>query len=401
MPDFTYTAKNTDGDIVKGTYEALGKTEVMRMLRQRGYFPLVIEPIVGSKDIADFGIMNSVTVKDISVFCRQFSTLIAAGLPLINILDILSSQSSSRSLKKDLIEISEDVRTGKSLSASLKNRKNFPALLVSMIEVGETGGTLDTVLSSMTTHYEKETKLKQKVKNAMTYPIIVLSVTAVVIYFLLTYVVPVFVGMFEGAGIELPLPTRILLSLSSFVVANGIWLILSLFIFILLFRYFISQGAGRLIWHKTLLKAPLTGKMITYVLSSSFTRTMAMLLSAGVPLLESIDMAKKVLDNAVSDKALTQVSDGVRLGETLWNTIDQVHLFPPIITHMIRVGEESGALDDVLSKTASFFEAESEEYMLKLTTLMEPAMILVLAGIVMFVVISIVLPMFDMMGMIG
>jgi len=401
MPDFTYTAKNTDGDIVKGTYDALGKTEVMRMLRQRGYFPLVIEPIVGSKDIADFGIMNSVTVKDISVFCRQFSTLIAAGLPLINILDILSSQSSSRSLKKDLIEISEDVRTGKSLSASLKNRKNFPALLVSMIEVGETGGTLDTVLSSMTTHYEKETKLKQKVKNAMTYPIIVLSVTAIVIYFLLTFVVPVFVGMFEGAGIELPLPTRILLSLSSFVVANGIWLILALFIFLLLFRYIISQGAGRLIWHKILLKAPLTGKMITYVLSASFTRTMAMLLSAGVPLLESIDMAKKVLDNAVSDKALTQVSDGVRLGETLWNTIDQVHLFPPIITHMIRVGEESGALDDVLSKTASFFEAESEEYMLKLTTLMEPAMILALAGIVMFVVISIVLPMFDMMGMMG
>jgi len=401
MSGFNYTAKNLEGKVVKGNYEAPGKTEVIRMLRQRGYFPMFIERQAESKDIADLGIFNKVTVKDISVFCRQFSTLTAAGLPLISILDLLSKQTMNRSFKKDLTEIAEDVRTGRSLSASLKQRKNFPVLLVSMIEVGETGGTLDSVLSSMTTHYEKENKLKQKIKTAMTYPVIVLTVTLAVVYFLLTNVVPVFVGMFEGAGIELPLPTRMLLDLSAFFVVYGIWLMLALVFVALIFRYAISKGDGRYLWHKALFKMPMIGKLISFVLSSSFTRTMAMLLTAGVPLLEAIDMVKKVLANAVADKALTEVSDSVRLGGSLWNSMEQVNLFPLMVTHMIRVGEESGSLDDVLSKTASFFEEESEAYMIKLTTLMEPALILVLGVVVIFVVLSIALPMFDMMGVIS
>jgi len=401
MPGFSYTAKNIEGDTVKGTYEASGKTEVIRMLRQRGYFPMIIERHAESKDIAELGMFNKVTVKDISVFCRQFSTLAAAGLPLISIFDLLSKQTMNRLLKKDLVEIAEEVRTGRSLSSSLKQRKNFPALLVSMIEVGEAGGTLDLVLSSMATHYEKDAKLKQKIKTAMTYPIIVLSVTLAVVYFLLTNVVPVFIGMFEGAGLELPLPTRILLDLSAFFVVYGIWLILSFVALVLLFKFATSKGEGRYYWHMALLKTPMIGKLISFVLSSSFTRTMAMLLTAGVPLLDAIDMVKKVLSNAVAEKALTEVSDGVRLGGSLWTSVEQANLFPLMVTHMIRVGEESGSLDDVLTKTASFFEEESEAYMIKLTTLMEPALILVLAGVVIFVVLAIALPMFDMMGMIG
>lgn len=401
MPGFSYTAKNIEGDTVKGTYEASGKTEVIRMLRQRGYFPMIIERHAESKDIAELGMFNKVTVKDISVFCRQFSTLAAAGLPLISIFDLLSKQTMNRLLKKDLVEIAEEVRTGRSLSSSLKQRKNFPALLVSMIEVGEAGGTLDSVLSSMATHYEKDAKLKQKIKTAMTYPIIVLSVTLAVVYFLLTNVVPVFIGMFEGAGLELPLPTRILLDLSAFFVVYGIWLILSFVALVLLFKFATSKGEGRYYWHMALLKTPMIGKLISFVLSSSFTRTMAMLLTAGVPLLDAIDMVKKVLSNAVAEKALTEVSDGVRLGGSLWTSVEQANLFPLMVTHMIRVGEESGSLDDVLTKTASFFEEESEAYMIKLTTLMEPALILVLAGVVIFVVLAIALPMFDMMGMIG
>jgi len=401
MPGFSYTAKNIEGDTVKGTYEASGKTEVIRMLRQRGYFPMIIERHAESKDIAELGMFNKVTVKDISVFCRQFSTLAAAGLPLISIFDLLSKQTMNRLFKKDLVGIAEEVRTGRSLSSSLKQRKNFPALLVSMIEVGEAGGTLDSVLSSMATHYEKDAKLKQKIKTAMTYPIIVLSVTLAVVYFLLTNVVPVFIGMFEGAGLELPLPTRILLDLSAFFVVYGIWLILSFVALVLLFKFATSKGEGRYYWHMALLKTPMIGKLISFVLSSSFTRTMAMLLTAGVPLLDAIDMVKKVLSNAVAEKALTEVSDGVRLGGSLWTSVEQANLFPLMVTHMIRVGEESGSLDDVLTKTASFFEEESEAYMIKLTTLMEPALILVLAGVVIFVVLAIALPMFDMMGMIG
>lgn len=401
MPDFNYTAKSIEGKTIKGSYEASDKNEVTKMLRQKGFFPTIIEQQNKSKDVAEFGLLNKVKIKDIAVFCRQFATLASAGLPLVNILDLLSKQTSNHLLKKELAEVAEDVQTGNSLSESLKRKKSFPTLLVSMVEVGETGGTLDTVLTSMAEHYEKEAKLKQKIRAAMTYPIIVLVITFGVVYFLLTSVVPVFVGMFVDVGIDLPLPTRLLLNLSSFFVANGLWLILSLIIFVILFRYAVAEGNGRYFWHKTLLKLPLFKKLIIFVLSASFTRTMAMLLSAGVPLIDALSMAKKVLSNAVAEKALVNISGKVRLGEPLWISIEQESFFPMMVSHMTRVGEESGSLDNVLTKTAIFFEEESEAYVLKLTTLMEPALILVLGIIVAFVVLSIALPMFEMMGMIS
>lgn len=401
MPDFNYTAKSIEGKTIKGSYEASDKNEVTKMLRQKGFFPTIIEQQNKSKDVAEFGLLNKVKIKDIAVFCRQFATLASAGLPLVNILDLLSKQTSNHLLKKELAEVAEDVQTGNSLSESLKRKKSFPTLLVSMVEVGETGGTLDTVLTSMAEHYEKEAKLKQKIRAAMTYPIIVLVITFGVVYFLLTSVVPVFVGMFVDVGIDLPLPTRLLLNLSSFFVANGLWLILSLIIFVILFRYAVAEGNGRYFWHKTLLKLPLFKKLIIFVLSASFTRAMAMLLSAGVPLIDALSMAKKVLSNAVAEKALVNISGKVRLGEPLWISIEQESFFPMMVSHMTRVGEESGSLDNVLTKTAIFFEEESEAYVLKLTTLMEPALILVLGIIVAFVVLSIALPMFEMMGMIS
>ena len=401
MPDFKYTAKNIDGDVVTGTYDVPDKAQVVRMLRQRGYFPITVERAEKGTDIAEFGFFGKVTVKDIALFCRQFSTLLTAGLPLIQIMEVLGEQNKNLKLKKDILVIAESVRTGRTLSDSMKQRKHFPHLLVNMVAAGEMGGTLDKVLDTMSLHYEKEHKMKQKIKTAMTYPLIVLTVTVAVVYFLLTNVVPTFADMFEGMGVELPLTTRILMGLSAFASSYGLMLLIILILGSVLFRYIISKGEGRYKWHKFILKLPMVGNLIVLIMSSRFTRTISTLLNSGAPLIDAIEMTKKVMGNSVAERGLTDVQDKIRLGGGLWGPLDQLKLFPAMVVHMVRVGEESGTLDEVLANIARFYEEETEGYMLKLTTLMEPALILILGGVVAFVVLSIALPMFDMMGMVG
>jgi len=401
MPDFKYTAKNIDGDVATGTYDVPDKAQVVRMLRQRGYFPITVERVEQGTDIAELGFFGKVTVKDIALFCRQFSTLLTAGLPLIQIMEVLGEQNKNLKLKRDILEIAENVRTGRTLSDSMKQRKHFPHLLVNMVAAGEMGGTLDKVLDTMSLHYEKEHKMKQKIITAMTYPIIVLTITVAVVYFLLTSVVPTFADMFEGMGVELPLTTRILMGLSSFAAAYGLILIIILILASILFRYMIAKGEGRYMWHKFILKLPAVGNLTVLILSSRFTSTISTLLSSGAPLIEALEMTKKVMGNAVAERGLTNVQDKIRLGGGLWGPLGQLKLFPAMVVHMVRVGEEAGTLDEVLANIARFYEDETEGYMLKLTTLMEPALILILGGVVAFVVLSIALPMFDMMGMVS
>lgn len=401
MPDFKYTAKNIDGDVATGTYDVPDKAQVVRMLRQRGYFPITVERVEKGTDVAELGFFGKITVKDIALFCRQFSTLLTAGLPLIQIMEVLGEQNKNLKLKRDILEIAENVRTGRTLSDSMKQRKHFPHLLVNMVAAGEMGGTLDKVLDTMSSHYEKEHKMKQKIITAMTYPIIVLTITVAVVYFLLTSVVPTFADMFEGMGIELPLMTRILMGLSSFAAAYGLIILIILILASVLFRYVTSKGEGRHIWHKFILKMPMVGNLTVLIMSSRFTRTISTLLSSGAPLIEALEMTKKVMGNAVAERGITNVQDKIRLGGGLWGPLEQLKLFPAMVVHMVRVGEEAGTLDEVLANIARFYEEETEGYMLKLTTLMEPAMILILGGVVAFVVLSIALPMFDMMGMVS
>lgn len=401
MPEFRYMAKNIDGDVASGIYDVPDKAQVVRMLRQRGYFPITIKRVEKGTDVAELGIFGKVTVRDIALFCRQFSTLLTAGLPLIQIMEVLGEQNKNIKLKKDILEIAENVRTGRTLSESMKLRKHFPQLLINMVAAGEMGGTLDKVLDTMSLHYEKEHKMKQKVKTAMMYPIIVLTVTVAVVYFLLTSVVPTFADMFEGMGVELPISTRILMGLSSFAASYGLMLLIALILGGVLFRYMISKGEGRYKWHKFILRMPMVGNLTVLIMSSRFTRTLSTLLSSGAPLIDAIEMTKKVIGNAVAERGLTDVQEKIRLGGGLWGSLGQLKLFPAMVVHMTRVGEEAGTLDEVLANIARFYEEETEGYMLKLTTLMEPALILILGGVVAFVVLSIALPMFDMMGMVG
>jgi type IV pilus assembly protein PilC len=401
VPDFRYTAKNIDGDVATGIYDVPDKVHVVRMLRQRGYFPITVERVEKSTNVAELGIFGRVTIRDIALFCRQFSTLLTAGLPLIQIMEVLGEQNKNVKLKRAVLEVAESVRTGRTLSDSMKERKYFPQLLVNMVAAGEMGGTLDKVLDTMSSHYEKEHKIKQKVKTAMIYPVIVLIITMAVIYFLLTFVVPTFADMFEGMGLELPVTTRILLSLSAFASAYGLLLFAVLILGSVLFRYVVSKGDSRYKWHKFILKTPAVGKLTVLIMSSRFTRTMSTLLNSGAPLIDALEMTKKVMENAVAERGLTDVQEKIRLGGGLWGPLGHLKLFPAMVVHMVRVGEEAGTLDEVLANIARFYEEETEGYMLKLTTLMEPALILVLGAVVAFVVLSIALPMFDMMGMVN
>lgn len=401
MPSFRYVAKNMDGEMTSGIYDNPDKNQLVKMLRQKGFFPLTIEKIEQSKDLKDIEFSSKMTIKDLAVFCRQFASLLSAGLALLQIMVLLGEQNENKKLRRSLQDITDNVRRGMPLSDAMNKQKAFPPLLINMVAAGELGGNLDRVFDTMSTFYEKEYKTTQKIKTAMTYPIILVTVTIGVVYFLLTTVVPTFLEMFSGMGVALPLPTRILLAMSAFLTEYGIIVLLGMVLFVVLFKIAVSQGKGRLLWHKLLLKTPLFGKMISLVMSSRFSRTMSTLLKSGTPLLSAIEMTKKIMDNACAEVGLTNVQERVRLGGGLWGPLDQSKLFPSMVIHMVRVGEESGSLDEMLANTARFYEEETDNYVVKLTTLMEPAMILILGGVVAFVVISIVMPMFGMMGMMG
>lgn len=401
MPSFTYTAKNLKGETIKGSYEAGSRNDVVGMLRQRAFFPLSIEAVTESKDVSELSFLNKVTTKNIAIFCKQFAILLGAGLPLIQILEILSKQGTNRKLRLDLAAITEDVRKGKSLASAFKARDNFPSLITNMIEVGEAGGSLEIVLQSISDHYEKETKLQQKAKSAMTYPIVVFFVTLGVVYFLLAFVVPMFVGIFQGSGLELPLPTRLLLQMSAFTVDYGLFVFSALVVIMILMRYYVSKEEGKLLWHSMQFKLPLIKKLVTLVVSLRFTSTMSILLCTGVPVADALELTGRVLTNALAQKAMKTVSDNIKLGNPMWLSLEQTKLFPSLVVHMTRIGEESGTLDEVLEKTATFYEDETETFLVTLTTLIEPAMILVLGWIVAFVVLSIAMPMFEMMGTIS
>jgi type IV pilus assembly protein PilC len=402
IPKFKYSAKNFEGSIIEGVFEASTHNEVTRMLRERNYYPLKIEKIVQAKDVRDLKLFGKLNSKDIAMFSRQFSTMMTAGISIIQCLDILTKQVSNRTLGKLLAEIYAEVRTGETLSGALERRDDyFPSLFVHMTEAGEMSGTLDTVLDNMARHYEKDYKLKQKIKMAMTYPAIVMIVAVAVVYFLLTMVVPTFVSVFQRSNVALPLPTRLLLWMSGFLSRNGIIILLILLFFILIFYFSISRGKGRYRWHVFLLKIPVLKSLIEKIISVRFTGTLGILLRTGTPLLQALEITKKVVDNQVAKEGLQQVQDMVKIGGGLSMPLESLNLFPPMVIQMVKIGEESGTIDEMLLKTAEFFEGEVDTALARLITLMEPVIIIFLGGIVAFIVLSIAMPMFDMMSLVS
>lgn len=399
MPIYKYRAKNILGQEISGSYEATDKAAVIYMLREKNFYPVNIKE--DKSVIPSFSIkklFKKVTLKDLAVFCRQFSTMINAGVPILSCLDILRKQTENIRLKETLETIYGEVQKGKSLSQVMGEfRLVFPELLINMIETGEIGGNLDKVLERMASHYEKEYKINQKVKNALTYPAIIAIVAILVIIFLVTVVVPTFASMFSSMGAILPISTRILMKISDFV-KNSWYLFLVAFILgRAVLKSYSQNPQGREKIDNLKLILPVIGNLHRNIATARFARTLGSLMNSGISVLQGIEVTKKVIDNQVISRSLTKVAGDVKKGKGLAEPLREFEVFPPMLVHMVKIGEDTGTLDFILEKTADFYDDEVENALNKMTTVLEPAIIVIMAVIVSLILISVLLPMFDIM----
>lgn len=399
MPTYKYKAISKLGEKLEGTYTAKNKNEVISMLRQNQNIPVKIEELIEKKDILSFDSLKKVKVKDIAIFCRQFYTMLNAGVTVLNVLDTLRLQTENKKLALVIGEVYEEVQKGLTFAESLKrHRKTFPDLLINMVEAGEVSGTLDIIMDRMAVHYEKENKITNKIKGAMMYPIILSIVSMLVVVFLLTFIMPTFVSMFEGSGVELPLPTRILLMISGIIINYWYFVFTALLLVIWGIKRYIGTSKGQFLMDHIKFKIPIVKGTTQKVITSRFTRTLSTLLASGIPLIQALDIVSRIVGNVIVEKGILKAKEDVRKGVDLATPIKQMGVFPPMAESMIRIGEESGALDEILDKTANFYDEEVEAALQKMTTLIEPIMIVIMAIVVGSIVIAMVMPMFDMMN---
>ncbi len=395
---YKYKAISSNGERIEGYFEGQDEHDVLTMLKGNNYFPITVENDIYTEAQIDL-FSPKIKKKDLAVFCRQFYTMLNAGISIINCLEILEKQSENKTLIKALSMLCENVQKGFTLSQGMKKHsKVFPALLINMVEAGEISGNLDTIMERMSVHFEKENKLENKIKSALIYPMALSVVSIAVVIFMLVAVMPTFVAMFESSGQALPNPTQILLNLSNSL--TEIWYIYFILVMgiILGFTYFQRTYTGKVFFDTLKLKIPVIKDTNVKIITARFSRTMSTLLSSGIPLLQGIDVVGKVVGNKViQDKLMIAVED-VRKGVSLSMAISEVNVFPPMVDSMIKVGEESGALDEILYKTADFYEDEVEAALQKMTSLMEPIMLIIMAVAIGFIVIAMALPMFDIVN---
>ncbi|MBI6873866.1 type II secretion system F family protein [Clostridium aciditolerans] len=396
MPNYRYKVMNQNGERLEGTYTANTKEDVMAMIRTNNYYPLKIEEIVEGTKI-ELNSFTKVKVKDIAIFCRQFYTMLNAGATITRCLNVLGQQVPNKKLRESIVQIDESVRKGLTLSQAMKKEERvFPELLTNMVEAGEVSGNLDLIMLRMATHYEKENKLNNKIRGAMNYPIILAFLSITIVTFILTFVMPTFVGMFQSSGVELPLPTKILLSISSTIRTK--WPIIILIILGIVFglKYYFKTESGQLFTSKMKLKIPIVKGMNEKIIVTRFTRTLSTVLYSGITLIQGIQVVSKVIGNKVAEHKLLEVKDQLIKGIGLSEPLKDTGIFPPMLYSMVKIGEESGSLDDILDKTADFYDEELDAAVQQLTSILEPVMILIMGVIIGFIIISIALPMFDM-----
>ncbi len=340
---------------------------------------------------------TKVKTKDIAIFCRQFYTMLNAGSPINSALHILSTQLPNKKLREALSLVEEEVRKGSTLSEAMAKQKEiFPHLLVSMVETGEVSGTLDTVMLRMSKHYEKENRINNKIKSAMIYPLVLATVALGVIIFILTFVMPMFIDMFNQSGVQLPLSTRILLSISNGIKTHGLLIFLIIILLASMIRHYLKSESGQDFSSKFKLTFPVIKKLNQKIIVSRFTRTLSTVLASGIPLVQGLQVVNGVIGNKLAEKKLELVKDKVIKGEGLAEPIKDCGIFPLMLSSMIKIGEESGSLDDILNKTADFYDEELENEIQTATALLEPLMIAVMGIILGFIIISIITPIFGM-----
>ncbi len=404
MPVFEYIAVSSSGGKVKGQIDADGIRAARQKLRAQGIFPTEVREGTTSienrsQDIKRYFQTNRVSGGELAVATRQLSTLVGAGLPLINALQALFDQTESAVLKRILVKVRDSVEEGSSLAKALSAYpKAFPRLYVNLVASGEASGTLDAVLENLADHLESQGELKRKILSALTYPILMLCICSLVIVALLTFVVPKIVEIFQKQHLTLPLPTEIVLAVSHFLINYWYLILAALACFIFGTQHYYRQEKGREAIDRWLMKLPIFGRTYTKVATARVCRTLSTLLSSGVELLTALDITKNIVGNIHFVRAIESAHDGVREGRSLANEFTRSQVFPVMVCHMIAVGEKSGELEKMLSRASKAYENEVNATLSGLTSILEPVMMIVVGAIVLFIVLSVLLPMTDMIG---
>ena len=399
---FEWSGKTGKGLVETGELTANSKEEVIAQLRKRNITATLVrqKQKTAARDKLSFG--GSVKDKDIVVFTRQFATMIDAGLPLVQALDILSTQVENKTLAKALIVIKSDVESGSTYADALrKHPKVFTDLYANMVAAGESGGILDTILNRLANYIEKAMKLKKKVKGAMIYPMVVSTIAIGVIAVIMVFVVPTFAKMFATFGGKLPAPTQLVMSMSHFIAGLGGLIVLILLVAAsVAFVQIRKTEKGRALTDAAFLKLPIFGILLRKVAVAKFTRTLGTLISSGVPILDGLEITAKTAGNKVIEYAVMEIRQAVSEGKTIAEPLMKSGVFPPMVTHMISVGESTGALDAMLSKIADFYDDEVDNAVSNLTSMMEPMLMVFLGGAVGFIVIAMYLPIFKLITLV-
>jgi len=398
MPVYTYRGTTRAGAAVSGEQTATSKEELKSLLRRQQIDVKKMSEKGREFNLPTFG--GGVKPKELAVFTRQFSVMIDAGLPLVQCLEILANQQENKTFQKVLTGTRSAVEGGATLSAAMRQYERvFDALYVNLVEAGESGGILDTILQRSSLYIEKNVKLKRAVRSALVYPTAVLAVAAAVITLLLWKVVPIFTTLFVGLGVDLPLPTRIVIGLSNFVGSIFGFLVFVAFVGACIgVKVWYGTPVGRMTIDRILLRLPLVGILLRKIAVARFTRTLGTLISSGVPILEGLDITARTAGNAVIEKALLHVRKALEAGRSLAEPLKETTVFPGMVTQMIAVGEQTGAMDAMLQKIADFYEDEVDAAVKDLLAAMEPMMIVFLGVVVGGIVISMYLPLFSLIG---
>lgn len=400
MAEYQYSAKDLSGKAYSGIIEAENLDTFYRILGERSQFCISVRQAGNNKDLSIT--QKKLKLKELSVFSRQFATMLTSGLTVIKCLDVLYQQTESKLLKSVILGVYERVQRGESLSKAMRTQgQAFPPLFLSMVAAGEASGSLDSVMTRMADQYEKDNKIRNKITQALIYPAVLAVMTVIVVIFMLTFIMPTFMSMFEEFHVQLPLSTQILLGLSGAI--SGYWyiFIVGIILISVLWNAFLKSASGRLWWDRLKIKVPIAGKLMLIIASSRFSRTLASLFSSGMPIVQALEIVGGVLGNRYIETRIESVGEEVRRGVSLSAAVRRIELFPPMLVSMLSIGEESGTLDDILKKTSAYYDEESDAAIQKLIALIEPIMIVFLALVVGFIVLSIIIPIYSIYNSVG
>lgn len=396
---YAYKARNRSGQVMIGKMEGNSRRDIALKLREKDLLVVSIQEFVAAGDVmASVQKSKKIPLKVLTIFCQQFAVMINAGLALMPCISILQQQTENKVFKEILGVVRKDLESGDSLSKAMsRHPKAFPPIMINMVEAGEAGGVLDKVLIRVSEHFEKESALNRKVKSAMTSPIITIVIMLAISAGLIMFVLPTFAGMFEGTGVDLPGITVFLLNLADFLKKYIIYIILAIAVVAFALTMYIRTPAGRMQKDSLVMRMPLFGPITLKTVSSRFTRTFSTLLSSGVPMLQCLEIVSRVAGNAVAEAKLKDVSEQVRTGMPLGQSLERCGLFPPMVVQMTIIGEETGSVDSLLTKVADFYDQEVDIAVKALTEAITPLITIILAVVVCMILLAVMLPMAKMM----